>query len=111
MFGGVEQLIRDSQDWAYRDQAQLATGFENWGGEVDATGWNGGIRTAPAPPPPPPPPPTTTTTTSMHGISPSGYVPAVPATANSVEAMANWLNSMNAYNLMAGGYDEDEWYQ
>lgn len=30
MFGGVEQLLRDSQDWAYRDQAQLATGFDNW---------------------------------------------------------------------------------
>ncbi|KAF2708761.1 hypothetical protein K504DRAFT_467991 [Pleomassaria siparia CBS 279.74] len=29
-YGGVEQLIRDSQDWWLRDQSQLATGFENW---------------------------------------------------------------------------------
>jgi hypothetical protein len=30
MFGGVEQLIRESQRWASRDQAQLANGFANW---------------------------------------------------------------------------------
>ncbi|TIA48254.1 hypothetical protein D6C77_09976 [Aureobasidium pullulans] len=32
MFGGVEQLLRESQDWVFRDQAQLASGFGNWGG-------------------------------------------------------------------------------
>ena len=30
MFGGVEQLIRESQDWIYRDSVQVATGFDNW---------------------------------------------------------------------------------
>ncbi|KAH0000757.1 hypothetical protein KCU78_g15218, partial [Aureobasidium melanogenum] len=35
MFGGVEQLLRDSQDWVFRDQAQLASGFGNWGGGLD----------------------------------------------------------------------------
>ncbi|KAF2750188.1 hypothetical protein M011DRAFT_417906 [Sporormia fimetaria CBS 119925] len=30
LFGGVEQLIREGQDWFVRDQAQLALGFENW---------------------------------------------------------------------------------
>lgn len=30
MFGGVEQLLRDTSDWAYRDHAQLATEFGNW---------------------------------------------------------------------------------
>jgi len=30
LFGGVDQLIREGQDWIYRDQAQLATDFENW---------------------------------------------------------------------------------
>jgi hypothetical protein len=35
MFGGVEQLLRDSSDWAHRDQVQLATEFENWN-TVDA---------------------------------------------------------------------------
>ncbi|KAF7442573.1 pathway-specific nitrogen regulator [Pyrenophora tritici-repentis] len=30
LFGGVDQLLREGQDWIYRDQAQLATDFENW---------------------------------------------------------------------------------
>jgi hypothetical protein len=30
MFGGVDQLIREGQDWIFRDQTQLANGFENW---------------------------------------------------------------------------------
>jgi len=38
MFGGVEQLLRDSQDWVFQDQAQLATGFENWGPGFDLSG-------------------------------------------------------------------------
>lgn len=120
MFGGVEQLIRDSQDWAYRDQAQLATGFENWNGEMESPQWtgagmnmpisNGAMTTGP---------PLNAPTPSMHSMqstspqSTSGYVPAMPVTGGnaSVEAMANWLNSMNAYNSMAASYNEDEWYQ
>ena len=44
MFGGVEQLIRDSQDWVYRDQAQFATGFDNWTGmDMDASSWGNGM--------------------------------------------------------------------
>lgn len=31
MFGGIEQLMREGQDWALRDQQNLAMGFENWG--------------------------------------------------------------------------------
>lgn len=34
-FGGVEQLLRDSQNWVYRDQAQYATGFGNWTTNLD----------------------------------------------------------------------------
>lgn len=30
LFGGVDQLMREGQDWIIRDQAQLATGFDNW---------------------------------------------------------------------------------
>jgi hypothetical protein len=30
MFGGVDQLIREGQDWIFRDQTQLASGFDNW---------------------------------------------------------------------------------
>lgn len=30
LFGGVDQLIREGRDWIFRDQAQLAHGFDNW---------------------------------------------------------------------------------
>jgi hypothetical protein len=30
LFGGVDQLLRDSQDWWLKDQSQLAMGFEQW---------------------------------------------------------------------------------
>lgn len=30
LFGGVDQLLRESQDWWIRDQSQLATGFDQW---------------------------------------------------------------------------------
>lgn len=30
LFGGVDQLIREGQDWIFRDQSQLASGFDNW---------------------------------------------------------------------------------
>ncbi|KAF2143695.1 uncharacterized protein K452DRAFT_325640 [Aplosporella prunicola CBS 121167] len=33
LFGGVDALLRESQDnWWLRDQSQLALGFDNWGG-------------------------------------------------------------------------------
>jgi hypothetical protein len=30
VFGGVDQLLREGQDWIFRDQTQLANGFDNW---------------------------------------------------------------------------------
>ncbi|KAH0847546.1 putative phospholipid-transporting ATPase NEO1 [Fonsecaea monophora] len=33
LFGGVESLIEETQDWFFKDQNQLAVGFENWGSE------------------------------------------------------------------------------
>lgn len=30
LFGGVDSLVEESQDWWLRDQFQLAVGFENW---------------------------------------------------------------------------------
>jgi len=30
LFGGVESLIEESQEWFFKDQNQLAVGFENW---------------------------------------------------------------------------------
>jgi hypothetical protein len=31
LFGGVDSLIEDTQDWIFKDQNQLAVGFWNWG--------------------------------------------------------------------------------
>jgi hypothetical protein len=41
LFGGVDQLLREGQDWIYRDQTQLATDFENWNqqGIDDIASW------------------------------------------------------------------------
>ena len=39
LFGGVESLVEESQDWWLKDQSALALGFDNW---VDAnTDWAG----------------------------------------------------------------------
>jgi hypothetical protein len=37
----VDQLLREGQDWIYRDQTQLATDFENWNqqGIDDIANW------------------------------------------------------------------------
>lgn len=44
MFGGVDQLIRDSQDWIYRESQQVATGFENWDDlSMDPLTWTNGV--------------------------------------------------------------------
>jgi hypothetical protein len=40
LFGGVEQLLRDSQDWWVKDQNQLAMGFVQWPREGDVA-WMG----------------------------------------------------------------------
>lgn len=127
MFGGVEQLLRDSQDWAYRDQAQLATGFDNWNPPMPGAGmeqWtphaNMGMQAPNA--------------TAMNGGPVGGGTGmmqqqhqqqaasvSMPPNQNSgmynaaggmdSMGMANWLNGMNAYNSMAASYDEDEWYR
>jgi hypothetical protein len=39
MFGGVDSLVEESQDWWLKDQSALALGFDNW---IDAgTDWAG----------------------------------------------------------------------
>lgn len=126
IFGGIEQLIRDSSDWAFRDQAQLATGFENWDSvAMDSSTWtttsptnggmtmtvNGGSVGGPVMGPPPHGGPAVQPNgTSMVNAN-IGYPQAAPSNGVDGMGMANWLNSMNAYNSMAASYNEDEWYQ
>lgn len=92
--GNLEQLLQTSNDWAYRDQAQLATGFENWGSPAI---WQDGFASQP--------PPVTT------GGGGGGY-----------EFVGQPLpgNGSNGFPVFGGGgfagavgrgYDEEEWYQ
>lgn len=118
MFGGVEQLIRDSQDWVYRDQAQFAMGFENWGGlgvDVDPSTWtngglgeggvNGGAVGGGL--------------NGLGGAMPNGSAPYATNGVSAVSAnnafppatgTTNWM-SANPYDSMVAAYNEDEWYQ
>lgn len=41
MFGGVEALLREGQDWWMKDQSQMALGFDNWS-YVANEGWDQG---------------------------------------------------------------------
>lgn len=136
MFGGIEQLLRDSSDWAYRDQAQLATGFGNWGMPIDPDhmsnpamtgaasghGWMNGT----APPPMSQPVPTTMPMQngagSMQSVNSSPVYSGPSTGANGIAnayAMMNgatWMNGLtgnpnvNPYDSMMS-YDESEWYQ
>lgn len=119
MFGGVEQLLRDSSDWAYRDQAQLATGFENWN-TMDAadpnTNWMSGPngdasttfpvqqqqrqRIQPTAPPAAVAPPFSMTNSGRSNSM----------TDASAYSVMTWMNGANPYaNMM--NYDEEEWYR
>ncbi|KAJ9669543.1 Nitrogen assimilation transcription factor nit-4 [Coniosporium apollinis] len=47
LFGGVDQLLREGQDWWLRDQSQLAMGFDNWNmAEAGDMSWINGNGTA-----------------------------------------------------------------
>lgn len=39
MFGGVEALLREGQDWWMKDQSQIALGFDNWS-YTTTEGWS-----------------------------------------------------------------------
>ena len=34
IYGGVDGLMEETQDWIFKNQNQFATGFENWGSET-----------------------------------------------------------------------------
>lgn len=95
MFGGVEQLLHESNDWTYRDQAQLATGFENWTGvDVSPVVWrSGNVSGSMAP--------------SAQGFV-AGGGPG-PGPASGVIPTAEQFQRM--HGGFVPGYDEEEWYQ
>jgi hypothetical protein len=84
LFGGVDQLIREGQDWIFRDQTQLASGFDNWSNQNfdDIASWFASTGAA------------------QHGQYP-------PATMNGGPVNAVATTAPNGYNvngvLMNGG--------
>ncbi|KAI9668045.1 MAG: hypothetical protein M1821_000865 [Bathelium mastoideum] len=121
MFGGMEQLIREGQDWALRDQQNLALGFGNW----DTTVWpdmswvNDGSNGATSVP--------TASNASMHAPIATGTAPGPemnvtgPNGVNGMTMMnpmngangANGVNGMNGMNwARTHGYidNESDWY-
>jgi len=106
MFGGIEQLLRDSNEWTYRDQASLATGFENWTPmDVDPSVWDNSVMGGDA------------MSMSMNGAMPQ-QMSVHPVQGNGYASNMNL--GMNGYSMdpLAGigdentmGYNEYEWYQ
>lgn len=109
--GNIDQL-QSSNDWAYRDQAQLATGFENWMGmDVSPAIWQEGF-----------------TQSSIGGGVPvttggteCDFVPPQQQQQQNGGAPVNEVadgNGFPSFGLVgpgfaeAGrGYNEEEWYQ
>jgi hypothetical protein len=120
MFGGVEQLLRDSSDWTYRDQAQLATGFENWNPVANTldpsdptNNWmNGptGDGNAAFPIQQRQMQPTTQPAAVMPPFSMpnNGRSNSIPDA--STYSMMTWMNGANPYTTMMN-YNEEEWYR
>lgn len=111
IFGGIDQLIRDSQDWAYRDQVQLATGLGNWNGiDSDPSSWmNAAIGEGLAPGGSAalgaPPAATVPATTGNMGFAMNGMTGA-----SGYGLTSTWANGITPYNPLMD-YNEDEWYQ
>ena len=111
MFGGVEQLIRDSQDWVYRDQTQIATGFGNWASmNMDPSTWANAALV--------PDDMMATGAPSASGMSTTMNVSNVQAPManawdgsmdNAGYPVMDWLNTQTMYNN-AVSYNEDDWY-
>ncbi|KAK5117418.1 Nitrogen assimilation transcription factor nit-4 [Meristemomyces frigidus] len=119
MFGGVEQLLRDSQDWVYRDQAQFATGFGNWNGngtEIDPAAWagsGGGVVTGT------PMTPVNLQTQAQAqaqvgsgGLGRMSTSPGFSSAGNGIPGAMMGVEGHGGFGVggWLGGYDEGEWY-
>ncbi|KAF2451687.1 hypothetical protein P171DRAFT_426166 [Karstenula rhodostoma CBS 690.94] len=97
LFGGVEQLIREGQDWWLRDQNQLAYGFDNWNhGVEDMAGWfapqGNGVVGSP-----------TLVVHAGPGAAPEGM--------NGGPVVMNGNGGVNGFGQGLNAYNEQEWYQ
>lgn len=109
LFGGVDQLIRDSQDWWLRDQNQIAAGFENWGlspDNVPVAWFNGTSQGVMGSPPVGP----TASAAGAFAASPAVQGVDVGGEAGSMQNGVNGMNGLAGYGGALNSYDETEWY-
>jgi hypothetical protein len=106
LFGGVDQLLRDSQDWWLRDQSQLAMGFEQWP-SLQEPDWVGLAASASG------------SFTTSQPTATNGYAAAGGGGPRSNGNTPNGGNGVNGgFNAGYGGYgsgiqqypDEHQWY-
>ena len=107
-FGGVEQLMREGQDWWLRDQSQLAVGFDNWNiSENEMAAWLNSTNGVGSPG-------TTTGYTSspvMTGVDMNGMNGVNGnSNGNGINGHAANINAINGYGG-ALNYNEQDWYQ
>ena len=111
LFGDVNQLMREGQDWIWRDQTQLASGFGNWNPQniEDISSWFASNITPPTKNPP------AATYPIMNGDLTGG-----PVGGNTSDVYADVSGYFGANstglanmsgNLQGFTYDEGSWYE
>jgi hypothetical protein len=96
LFGGVDQLLRESSDWWLRDQSQLAVGFEHW---PMAEGEWLGAATSPVAP----------SHSSLGGNGISNGINGI-GTNGIGNGAYNAANEGNGFGVDIGRYNENDWY-
>ncbi|KAF2658723.1 hypothetical protein K491DRAFT_592406 [Lophiostoma macrostomum CBS 122681] len=111
LFGGVEQLMREGQDWWLRDQSQLALGFDNWNLSADEIAWlnstsgvgspgtTAGFATSPV-----------MTGVDANGLNGINGINGNTSNVNGVNGV-NGINGVNGYGGALNAYNEQDWYQ
>lgn len=99
-FNGVDQLVREGQDWWLRDQSQLASGFDNWNFSDADLAWLNGSAASP-----------------VGGTNAGAMGNGNGAGGSGGEFGRNGVGGggavggLNGYGSALNAYDENEWYQ
>ncbi|CBX93814.1 predicted protein [Plenodomus lingam JN3] len=107
LFGGVDQLLREGQDWIYRDQTQLASGFENWNPQSidDIASWSTSTASLANRYP------VSGNSVDVNGGGPvGGSLDGFPAMSGNLNL--NGVSGINGMGIPPGfPYDERTWYE
>jgi hypothetical protein len=111
LFGGVDQLLREGQDWIYRDQTQLANDFENWNNQSmeDIASWfaNTANRTSPGSGYQPSTHPVLSTEVNGGPVGGNAFPNGTPAQNANLNGAAAGFNGLGMQGFT---YDEGSWY-